>query len=144
MARRLAKFSWLNLGNVPQPENIWRSVYNIHQIKPSGELKSSFFKGDGISCDIALLTTRERARLGFKPKKRPITAGLVELGVKDVLEVSGSGVSHVPLITIEREKHYSHCEFAKKLTDGQARGLVKRSNLVIKPTFDFTDSDQNS
>lgn len=108
-------------------------MYSEHQIKPNGELKSSFFIGDGLSCDASILTTKEKSRRGMgNPPRWPETSGLVEFTCDAIKTACGQGTYHHPMHD-NQEMNFAHSQFYKKLTRAEAKQLIKTAQVIIKP-----------
>ncbi len=136
LSRKIFEIFWLEIKQIPDDELIWRSVYNKHQIKDDGTLKSSFFRDrNGLSCDIAKFTTIEKARRGRGiPPRWPESSGLVQFKVLDIREQKiNSDIKHDPIS--DKPKNYSHCILTTTLTEGQSKLMKQKSQLIIKPTF---------
>lgn len=126
LIRKAAELLWWGIRFIPNDQILWRCVYNNHQIKPDGTLKSGFFMNKRVSIDITILTTEDksckaRGKVAFWIK----VPGLVELYVGSVRSLLGDNnidVEHDPIK--QKPKNYAHSIFTKQLSRGQARELV--------------------
>ena len=127
---------WITLNPLCGRETLWRVINNKSQVKADGTLKPGFFRNkNGLSCDLALYTTRKRCLRGMKMKPWPVYSGLVGFDVESVRQ-EGSDVKHKPL----REKYpdgkhvnYAHCQFTENLTNGESNRLIRIASIVVKP-----------
>jgi len=136
VVRALYKKHWRILRYIPKSQRLWR-VIPPEQIDEDGTLKSGFFRSNGLSSDIAILTSKRRCRMGHSdPRTWPATHGLAQITVGMVKEVSHStvGVSHDPLTTPkDKVINYSHAIFDGRLTAGQAKQLRNNAKTLILP-----------
>ena len=125
LIRKTAELIWWRIRFIPNDQILWRCVYNNHQIKPDGTLKSGFFMNQRVSTDIAILTTEEKSsKARGKAEFWIKVPGLVELNLGSVRSLSVDkdiDVEHDPLK--QNPQNYAHSVFTKQLSRGQARKL---------------------
>ncbi len=129
LTRKCYERLWLKIQYIPDNQILWRCVYNSHQIKPDGTLKSGFFMNHEISVDIAILTTIERAseargKKEFWIKKPGLSEFLV--GVVRSLNLNNDrriDVKHDP--KKENPRNYAHGIFTDKLSRAQSKRLIE-------------------
>lgn len=131
------RLTWKKLNRIDDWELLWRAVYNKHQLKPDGTLKSNFFRDkNGLSCDLASYTTIKRALRGVQDPPRPLFGGLVEFSVESVRSPEiGSDVEHKPAI-LNYRRNYAHCQLTTYLTQGQSRTLKGKICYRVAPDLD--------
>jgi len=112
--RRLYQAAWLEIGRVPAKEKVWRAIHKRDQVYPStGQPKPAFFRDkNGLSVDLARLTTPARSRIGHAQEPYPPETGLVELPVEAIRAV-GSDVGHVP---IRAPENYAHAQLTQAVS----------------------------
>ncbi len=130
LTRKLYEWLWSKIKYLPDEQTLWRCVYNDHQIKEDGTLKSGFLKNQDVSVDIAIFTTLEKAG---QPRgqeqywiKKP---GIAEFSVKMVrslIHINNKeiDVKHYPDDNVE-PKNYAHSLFTQRLSTGESRELIK-------------------
>jgi len=116
---------------VPGDAKLWRALHKPDQYyKDSGKPKPSFFRDkNGLSCDLARLSTPARSKLGHGPKPYPPGSGLVEFTAERV-RAAGSDVSHEP-VKLPRQ-NYAHAQLSSTLDGTGADLLAKAATYVIK------------
>ena len=131
LTREFYEWLWLKIKYLPDDQILWRCVFNEHQIKDDGTLKSGFFTGHDISVDIAILTTLEKAGQPRGQEKYWIRKpGLAEFQAKVVRSLSHINnkeidVEHDPYNESE-PKNYAHSIFTKRLSKVESRSLIRQ------------------
>ncbi len=102
----------------------------------NGRPKPAFFRDkSGTSCDLELLTTKDRLLSG-----RPEGSGIVQFSVEDVREASDqmADVLHKPL-----QANYGHCEIhpgdMRALNASAELELSKRAKFILDPDIKRLD-----
>ena len=129
--RIIFRLKWKLIDKIPKSEFQWRAITE-HYIDDEGNLKPGFFVDKrGLSSDIAIFSSKRKTRLGYGSKPRPINTGLAQFTGEDVSDVSEGNVEikHDPKKEIV---NYSHSIFSQKITEGQAKKLAKKANIIIK------------
>jgi len=142
--RSVCEYFWVQLGEIPADENLWRSVNNSRKIKKNSKnLKPNFFVDkNGLSCDLAKFTNLEQTRLGYVNPKFDSRSGVVAITPKIVSEISKNRVRvlHRPVkskVLGDRKflKNYGHCQLEPQLTGAESRELLKRCCIVVQHGF---------
>jgi len=135
--------SWKKISYISNDEKLWRAVFNKHQVKDNGELKSSFFRvKKGLSCDLASYTTKKCCKLGIRNPPWPSYSGIVEFTVQNIRSVNAE-ITHAPLKKDPKEnsrENYAHCLIKrnppnneKELPSGDAKKLIEHSKIIVHP-----------
>ena len=138
LTRKCYERLWLKIPYIPDDQILWRCVYNTHQIKEDGALKSGFFMNHDISVDLAILTTLEKASEARGQKEFWIRKpGLAEFSTKMVRSLNLNNdkridVKHAP--EDDEPRNYAHSIFTDRLTRGQSRKLIKLSKFPASKT----------
>lgn len=131
--RRRCAAAWTTLDHIPNREPLWRAILPDNVYKKGGGIKPSFFRDrrGGYSCDIAVFSTTEKSRRGYRtpPAWNPDDAGLVEFKAAHVRDLT-CDVRHVPL-NMAAVVNYSHAEFTRELTATEEDGMSKVARIVI-------------
>lgn len=137
--RRGYERGWRVIDHVPDRARLWRAIVHA-AIYKDGTIKPSFFRDNrgGLSCDIALLSSAEKSRHGYRqpPAWDPEKAGLVEFCAADVRACrdgsEGADVNHRP----ERKPgllNYSHAQFSRKLSATEEHLMADAARVTFRP-----------
>jgi hypothetical protein len=126
--------TWKTIAIIPDHATLWRAIKPDFIYKKTGKIKPTYFrdKRGGFSCDIALFSSREKSRIGYRhPPAWPPGAGLVEFKAYSVRN-AGCDIVHVPLRD-SMTLNYSHAQFTAVLSDDGVNSMISDTSVVIAP-----------
>lgn len=134
----LWRFSHKRIGHIPNGQVLWRTIYKEEQLYPKtskvnpGKPKPAFFRDrSGLSCDLAILSTKEKSRLGYGNPPRPAYSGLAQFTVDNVrCTPVSSDVHHAP-VHLNGEYNYAHSMVNDYLDGKRADEMVIRCTIPI-------------
>jgi len=140
IARLFLKVRGTVLTRVPN-RAILRRVIPATQRKPTGEIKSSFFKdSNGLSADLALFSSLRETITGHKtPPRWPEYIGYAEFSARDIRRSSSTktpgkpplDVLHAPLKDSD-SSNYSHASTQRKLTQGEINVFRAKAKFFLE------------
>ena len=137
IVRLIFRAVWVRIQQIPDSERLWRTLHKPDLVyKHNGKPKPAFFRDkNGLSCDIARLSTPQRTKIGYSKKPYPDKAGVVEFSVEQV-RAAGSDVSHKPVKPpLVPRRNYAHAQLNDPLSGEGESSLSEEAVFRIPQRF---------